>query len=101
MNPQARLVVTFFAILVSAIGHQAARAATTNLTAVADTGLWSGAAANNLGRNTFLPIGVSQNLHTGRGLIRFDLSAIPPNATINSATLTFQILMDYAGASSM
>jgi hypothetical protein len=102
MKTPARLVVSFFATLVSVIGHQPALAVTTNLTAVADTGLWSAAPGNNLGRNTFVPIGTSRTANnTGRGLIRFDLSAIPPNATINSATLTMVVTMDYAGSSTV
>ena len=92
MKPPARLVVSFFATLVSVIVHQRAVAVTTNLTAVADTGLWAGAPNNNLGHNVFLPIGTSTSGHIGRGLVRFDLSAIPTNATITSATLTLKIL---------
>jgi len=101
MKAPARLVVSFFATLVSVIGHQPALAVTTNLTAAADTGLWTGAPDNNLGHNSFLPIGTSNLGLIGRGLVRFDLSAIPPNATINSATLTLQIVLNRAGASTV
>jgi hypothetical protein len=83
------------------IGHQQALAITTNLTAVADTGLWAGAPDNNLGHNLFVPVGDSNNGHIGRALVRFDLSAVPHNASINSAMLTLQIVLDNAGASSV
>jgi hypothetical protein len=101
MKTAVRLVVSFFATLVAAFFHQQAVAVTTNLTAIADTGLWAGAPDHNLGKNVFLPIGTSTSGHIGRGLVRFDLSAIPTNATISSATLTLKIGINQAGASTV
>jgi hypothetical protein len=101
MKTPAGLGVIFFATLVSVIVRQTALAVTTNFTAVADTGLWAGAPDNNLGHNSFVPIGTSTSGHIGRGLVRFDLSAIPTNATINSATLTLKIGINQAGASAV
>lgn len=83
--------------LVAAIaaGLQYSAAETTNLTAIADTGLWHGAPNNNLGHESFVPVGRSMvGGHVGRGLVKFDLSAIPDSATINSATLILTIVLD-------
>jgi hypothetical protein len=101
MKAPSKLVTSLFSTLVSVTGHQSVLALTTNLTSVADTGLWAGAPANNLGHNTYVPIGTSTSGHIGRGLVRFDLSVIPTNATINSATLTLRIGVNQAGANTV
>jgi len=101
MKAPAGLVLSFSIALISGMGHQEAAATTTNLTAVADTGLWQGAPDHNLGHNSFLPIGTSNNHNTGRGLLMFNLSAIPPNATVNNATLTLQVGTSRASANAV
>ena len=93
----SRLLSALFVAAIAA-GLQYSAAETTNLIAIADTGLWHGAPNNNLGHETFMPVGTSMvGGHVGRGLIKFDLSAIPDTATINSATLTLTIVLDRSG----
>ena len=58
-----------------------------SLTADADTGLFQQSPDNNLGAQSFIPLGVSNIGSKCRALLQFDLTAIPTNATIQSATL--------------
>ncbi len=61
--------------------------ATVNLLPSADTALFENAPDNNLGAQDFMPIGRTFVPSLGRGLIRFDLSSIPSNASISSVSL--------------
>jgi len=74
--------------------------ATTNLISVADTTLFEVSPNNNLGQGTMAvgsvaATGLGQR---GRGLVRFDVSGIPANAVIDSATLTFTVVQAPFGA---
>lgn len=58
-------------------------------TGAEDNRIWSGAnAAVNYSTNVYLQLGYSAASEAKRALIRFDISAIPYNATIQKATLT-------------
>jgi hypothetical protein len=63
-----------------------------------DTNILSSSATKNYGAATTMQVGET-NLATsaiGRSLIKFDLSSIPANATITSATLSLWTNVDYA-----
>ncbi len=66
-------------------------AVVTNL-AVADTFILAGHPDNNAGAHTNLVIGADSNFQVQRGLLRFDLSAIPADAVIRSARLEITCL---------
>jgi len=71
------------------------RAATTNLTVVADTTLFEFAPDNNLGGVSRLAVGSVAEAGAGartRSLFRFDFSRIPTNAVIDSAALSFTVV---------
>jgi predicted outer membrane repeat protein len=55
-----------------------------------DTYIYSGSKNTNYGTNTEMGVGEDNNSNNrvARGLIKFDFSTIPANATINSATLS-------------
>ena len=74
--------------------------ATTNLIAVADTTLFEVSPNNNLGQTTLAvgSVAATGQGQRGRGLLRFDVSGIPTNAVIDSATLTFTVLQAPFGA---
>src|SRR5512136_209316 len=67
-------------------------AAVTNLAVVADTFIDSAAPDNNAGANPWFDAGTDGTGGVRRGLLRFDLSAIPAGATITSATLQLTII---------
>lgn len=67
------------------------RAELVELRPVADTTLHSISPANNMGGHTHLAIGTTAKDTPARGLVRFDLSSIPTNAAVSSATITFNL----------
>jgi hypothetical protein len=69
----------------------AARADSLDLQPVADTALLEGNPDNNLGAVDPLPAGTTATGPRTRALFRFDLTQIPPGASITSATLTIQV----------
>jgi hypothetical protein len=91
-------ILTIAVALFPAAGLHRAQALTTNLVPVADTDLWQGAPDNNLGHQSYMPIGTSNFGNRGRGLVKFDLSRIPASATVNSATMTLKIVFDHDGS---
>ena len=80
----ARLLV--FAWFATA-GLSLMEGATVNLFPSADTAMFENAPDNNLGAQDFMPIGRTFVPNLARGLIRFDLSSIPSNASISSVSL--------------
>jgi len=64
-----------------------AHAETTTLLPVADTFLNGAGPQNNAGSMTWFDAGTDGIGGVRRGLLRFDLSAIPPGSTVTSATL--------------
>lgn len=64
---------------------------TVTLTPVADTSLIEAAPDNNLGGEPFVPAGVTQNRTRAHGLFRFDLTFLPPQTRIVSASLILQV----------
>jgi hypothetical protein len=58
---------------------------TVSLTPVADAYIYSAAPATNYGAAPTLYVGSQSTSATGRALFRFDLSAIPPGVTVQSA----------------
>lgn len=65
------------------------------LTSVADTSLWQRATNHNLGGSDLLPagtIGADGPFRRSRLLVRFDLSAVPANAEIESASVYFRVV---------
>lgn len=76
-----------------------AGATTINLTPAADTGLRSNSPDGNSGTATSLPIGVAKSgSPVNRALLEFDLSGLPANAVINSATLNVSVTKDPSGS---
>lgn len=68
-----------------------ARSGNVVLSAVADATAFENNPGNNLGGQAFMPIGNIEHGGRGRGLIRFDLSTIPANATITSVSMSVTI----------
>lgn len=62
------------------------------LKAVADTSLYEPSPNNNMGREPTMISGQRSKGGRTRGLVRFDLSSIPPNAIITSAALTLAVV---------
>ncbi len=67
-------------------------AATILLPVSADTFIISSVPDNNAGGNTLLNLGTDGAGGVRRGLLRFDLSAIPANATVTSAVLRLTVV---------
>ena len=72
-----------------AVLHSAA--ALIELRPVADTSLHQISQANNMGGHSHVAVGVTAQGTRARGLFRFDLAAIPPNAVVTSVTITFDL----------
>lgn len=66
-------------------------AETVSLTATADTTLFENNPNNNLGGEASLAVGTTAKGLKCRGLIQFDLSQIPPGASITSVSLRFRV----------
>jgi hypothetical protein len=61
---------------------------------IADTTLFSNNPTNNFGASTNLIGGETGNLSVGRALLRFDVAGqLPPNAVVQSATLTVTVVL--------
>ncbi len=73
-------------------GPPDAHAATVILPVMADTFIISSAPDNNAGGNTLLNLGTDGQGGVRRGLLRFDLSAIPAGATVTSAVLRLTVV---------
>jgi len=58
---------------------------------VADTTLFQQAPGNNMGGHSHVAIGSTGLGSDARGLFRFDVRAVPPNAVIESVSLTFTL----------
>jgi hypothetical protein len=58
---------------------------------VADASIHAVAPNQNMGGHSHVAIGTTAKNTPARGLFRFDLATIPPGATINSVTLTFNL----------
>jgi len=84
-SPLVPVVVTF--LWVAAPGVIADSAV---LAPVADTTLFESTANNNLGASS-LAVGATGHALAARALLRFDVSGIPSNATVTSATLRFVV----------
>jgi len=81
------LVLAFF-VVAEASGDTTA---TASLVAVANTTLFSAYPDNNFG-TSLIETGANGIGSPGRGLIRFDLSSIPANATFTDAQITMQVV---------
>jgi hypothetical protein len=81
------LVVSFFAV-------EVVRGAALTNAPVADTTLFEVAPDNNLGRSSLAvgSVAAAGAGARGRALLRFDLSAVPSNAVIESASLRFTVI---------
>jgi hypothetical protein len=87
------------ALLLLGVGFDTTVADTITLVPVADTALFEQAPDNNLGGLSDVPAGTTRLLKRGRGLFKFDLSGIPPNATITSAAFTIHVVKEPASGS--
>src|SRR5262245_49005065 len=91
-----RIMAAMFAVCVAA---SASFADTITLEPTADTGLFQNAPTNNLGAQSFVPVGRTSVGTVGRGLVRFDFAGqIPANATITGARLTLTVVFDRGGS---
>lgn len=80
-----------FFLFLSSVFFQSVNAQTTiTVPANADAQLFLQGASNNYGGCSYLGINRGPTVYVGRGLIRFDLSLIPANAKIVSATLQLE-----------
>ena len=62
-----------------------------DLRPVADTTLHEVNPNNNMGGHSHVAVGITAKNTSARGLFRFDLTALPANAAVTSATLTFTL----------
>jgi hypothetical protein len=69
-----------------------ARAETLDLRPVADTTLIETQPDNNMGAQPFFSVGTTQNYPRVRGLMQFDITALPAGAIINGVTLTLEMV---------
>jgi hypothetical protein len=81
------------AILAAVFAATTLHAATITIPCSADTAITSANEYANLGGKTNIPIGVSSTGYKSRGLFRFDLTNISPDATIVSAALNFHVTL--------
>jgi hypothetical protein len=87
---KSRLVPTLLAFLLLALTVRTLLAASVTLTPVADTTLFETTPDFNMGASS-LAVGSTAHGLGARALLRFDVSAIPSNATITSVTLSFSV----------
>ena len=66
-------------------------AALIELRPVADTSLHQISQANNMGGHSHIAVGTTAQGTRSRGLFRFDLGAVPPNAVVTSVRITFDL----------
>ena len=78
----------FFLSLLSVLVVSGASADSVTLTSTADTHLFEPAPNNNAGGNPTFISGTNLSLKRSRALIKFNVSQIPANASIQSVTLT-------------
>jgi hypothetical protein len=91
-TPLPKLLSKVAWLVIPALAAQTAAALTTNLIPVADTALRSDAAGNNYGTLTPLPVGVGRfGSPRNNVLLKFDVSGLPGEAVINSATLALVV----------
>src|SRR5436189_144857 len=74
------------------------RADQITLSPSADTSLFEFNPTNNLGGYVDIPVGTTREGKRSRGLMKFDLSTIPANATITAATVTVQVVKVPSGS---
>lgn len=83
---------TFLALCFAALSWPLSdRADTTTLPGVADTFVNSGSAGNSAGGSTWFDAGTDGGGGVRRGMLRFDLSGIPPGSTITSAVVQLTV----------
>ena len=73
------------------------RGDTRSLKPAADTSLFEVSPNNNLGK-AWLAAGTQRSGERARALVRFDLAAVPTNAVVSSAAVTFKVVKAAAGA---
>lgn len=83
---------SFAVVLVGSFAVLHAAAVSVSLVSSADTGLIEVAPTNNNGGQEFFNAGTTQSVTRNRGLLRFDLSTIPTNAVILSATVVLSVV---------
>ena len=88
-------------LLAAAISSNFAHALSTNLVPVADTTLFEDSPNNNLGATDNFIAGTVAHGTRDRPLIKFDLTAIPADATITSAALTLTVVVAASGPDSI
>jgi hypothetical protein len=72
---------------------------TVTLAPVADTALFERSPDNNLGATTAVPVGAVSTATRSRMLLRFDLAgSLPPNAVIQTVSLSFSVTAVNSGA---
>src|SRR5687767_6597192 len=99
-NTIARLTCSnalFFLLLAPSLAHPA----TATFSPAADTTLFAyDGGNNNLGISSTYIVGGTDHNGIGRALLRFDLSTLPPNAQIQSASLAFRVVNAPSGPAS-
>ena len=92
MNMFKSLSVWLGVCLLPVLTPYPAHAAVINLAVAADTFLHSGAPGNNAGGHPWFDAGTDGVGGVRRGLLRFNLGAIPAGATIDSASLQLTVI---------
>jgi len=85
---------TFICLPLVTLSSISGRADFISLNPVADTFILNSAPTNNNGGTEGFTVGRDDNNGIRRGLIRFDLSGIPPGSTITSAVLELTVIKD-------
>jgi hypothetical protein len=92
-NPaRASSTASFLAAALLLAGIAPGPADTLDLTPVADTTLAEVAVNNNFGGADFFSVGTAGNRRSARGLVQFDLSALPAGAQLLSAELVIDVI---------
>src|SRR5436190_2956762 len=82
--------IGFVCVIFLALSH--ARANSISITTSGDTAIYGQSPNDNAGGNDSFGVGANTNVDRSRGLLKFDLSQIPANASIQSVTLTLTVV---------
>lgn len=100
MQPLNQLIAPVALAFLLAFTPRGAATLSTNLIPSADTTLFETFADNNLGANANILAGNTASNFRNRALMRFDLTVLPTNATVTSASLTMVVFKAASGPDS-
>ncbi len=82
--------LSFVSVIVLTLSHT--RADSISLTTSADTAIYGQSPNDNAGGNPSFGVGANNSLDRSHGLLKFDLSQVPANASIQSVTLKLTVV---------